>query len=220
MTLPTVAIFPVRVPQHFVTPTDREGDGIDMSWEGKPCPCQVAPFKPAWGGGFDAGRVREGKSLAHRAIDIMGAQGLEIRSIGPGRVAKTWVPGAGRVEPGAGTSPKGGNFVVIDETQPDGSIWRWYYAHLEDKPLVSPGEPILTGQLLGFLGRTGNAVKVCKDGTRYGCPHLHLALTGMNAKALKAATARGLKVQGGKVDSVPLLKPLFEAGGWGPVHAS
>jgi murein DD-endopeptidase MepM/ murein hydrolase activator NlpD len=210
---PTIQAFPVYVPPEF-TPKDPEGDGVDMSWKGEPCPCQAAPFKPAWGGGFDAGRVRDGKTLAHRAIDIMGAQGLHIVSIGAGVVASTWRPGPGRVEPGVGHSPKGGNYVVIDETLPDGSQWRWYYAHLMDTPRVVVGQRVKPGTLLGYLGRTGNAVKRRKDGTLYGCPHLHLALTGLNAKALATARQRGLKVEGSKVDSVPLLRPLYDAGGW------
>jgi murein DD-endopeptidase MepM/ murein hydrolase activator NlpD len=211
--LPTVKQFPVIVPPSF-KPRDPERDGTDMSWDRKPCPCQVAPFKPAWGGGFDAGRVREGVSLAHRAIDIMGAQGLEIRSIGPGIVPETWKPGPGRVEPGAGRSPKGGNYILVDETRMDGSKWRWYYAHLLEAPLYGPGDEIEAGTLLGFLGRTGNAIKKRKDGSYYGCPHLHLALTGLNAKALNSAKSEGLKVAGSKVDSVPLLKPLFDSGAW------
>jgi hypothetical protein len=95
MSLPTVAFFPVVVPPGF-KPVDPENDGTDISWKGEPCPCQSGDYRPAWGGGFDAGRVREGKALAHRAIDIMGAQGCEIRSIGPGRVARDWRPGPGR----------------------------------------------------------------------------------------------------------------------------
>lgn len=213
MTLPNILNFPVIVPPNF-TPADTQRDGVDMSWEGKPCPCQAAPFKPAWGGGFNAGRVREGKSLAHRAIDIMGAEGLEIRSIGPGHVAKLWNPGPGRTEPGSGHSLKGGNYVVVDERMPTGEIYRWYYAHLMETPKVLPGEPVKAGTLLGHLGRTGNAIKRRKDGTYYGCPHLHLALTGMNAKAMQAARKAGLETNGNKIDSVPLLKPLFDAGAW------
>lgn len=211
--LPTIHSFPVQVSPHFV-PQDPEGDGADLSWKGEPCPCQSAPYRPAWGGGFDAGRVRDGKTLAHRAIDIMGAQGLEIHSIGPGVVPATWRPGPGRVAPGAGHSDKGGYYVVVDETLPSGAKWRWYYAHMLEAPFVNPGDTVQPGEVLGFLGRTGNAIKRRKDGSFYGCPHLHLALTGLNALALNHAKRQGLKVQGDKVDSVPLLKPLFDAGKW------
>jgi murein DD-endopeptidase MepM/ murein hydrolase activator NlpD len=103
---------------------------------------------------------------------------------------------------------------VIDETTLDGSEWRWYYAHLAFAPLVRPGDMVVAGQIIGYLGRTGNAIKRAKDGSFYGCPHLHLALTGSNDKALRSAREKGLKVAGGKVDSVPLLRPLFDAGKW------
>jgi len=45
---------------------------------------------------------------------------------------------------------------------------RYWYAHLRDRPLVSAGSTVATGQPLGFLGASGNA-----DG---GTPHLHLGI--------------------------------------------
>lgn len=203
MTLPIVETFPVRVPLGF-TPRDPDGDGTDMKSDRTPCPCTSSPFAWRWGGGFRAGRIREGRRLDHAAIDIMGPQGADIRSIGPGRVALTWRPGAGRVDPGAGWSAKGGHYVVID----DAAGWRWYYAHLEATPLVRAGDAVEAGQLIGFLGRTGNAVRKRRDGSRYGCPHLHLSLTAPSAKLAAYAKAHGLDVQGRKVDSVPLLRTL------------
>lgn len=45
---------------------------------------------------------------------------------------------------------------------------RYWYAHLRDRPLVSAGLNVVTGQPLGFLGRSGNA-----DG---GEAHLHIGI--------------------------------------------
>lgn len=203
MTLPIVTHFPVVVPAGF-TPRDPDNDGTDMNWKREPCPCTKAPHAWRWGGGFRAGRFKEGKRLDHCAIDVMGPQGADIRSIGPGRVVLAWRPGPGRVEPGAGFSPKGGHYVLVD----DANGWRWYYAHLEATPLVRAGDVVEGGQLLGYLGRTGNAMKVRKDGSRYGCPHLHLSLTAPSSSAAAAAKAKGYDVHRLKVDSVPMLRAL------------
>lgn len=211
--LPIIECFPVQIPASF-QPTDSEHDGVDQNSSGKKCPGQSGDFKPSWGGGMRAGRVRtqpDGtrKTLLHCAIDIMAAEGAEVRAIGPGKVARTWKPGANRIDPGAGWSDKGGNYVVLEQ-----GGWRWYFAHLRDKPLVRPGDAIEAGQLLGYLGRTGNAVRKRRDGTRYGCPHLHLSLTATELRLRAVARSHGIEVIGNKADPAPLLKPLFDAGGW------
>jgi murein DD-endopeptidase MepM/ murein hydrolase activator NlpD len=206
-----IAHFPVQIPAGFA-PSDSEGDGIDKNSSGKVCPGYSPDdgYRPRWGGGMRAKR----REHFHAAVDIMASEGAEIRSIGAGVVAVTWVPGAGRRDPGAGTSTKGGNYVVIETA--DG--WRWYYAHLRDVPFVRPGQTVVAGQLLGYCGRTGNAVRTVRrrDGSsyRYGCPHLHLSLHALREHRLIAARAAGLDVIGRKVDPVALLKPLYDAGGW------
>jgi murein DD-endopeptidase MepM/ murein hydrolase activator NlpD len=204
-----LAAFPVQIPPGFA-PSDSEGDGVDKNSAGKTCPGYDPPYRPRWGGGM---RAKRGEHF-HAALDIMAAEGADVRSIGAGVVAVTWVPGAGRRDPGAGTSVKGGNYVVVETA--DG--WRWYYAHLRDAPLVRPGQTVAAGELLGYLGRTGNAVRTVRrrDGTsyRYGCPHLHLACTALNAANASRAAAAGIDVIGRKVDPLALLRPLYDAGGW------
>ena len=56
-----------------------------------------------------------------------------------------------------------GNFVAIHtpDTQYD-----YFYAHLRDRPLVREGQKVTTGQVVGYVGDTGDAV---------GC-HLHFEL--------------------------------------------
>jgi murein DD-endopeptidase MepM/ murein hydrolase activator NlpD len=44
---------------------------------------------------------------------------------------------------------------------------RFFYAHLADiAPQLQPGSPVVTGQVLGWVGRTGDAQR--------SVPHLHL----------------------------------------------
>jgi murein DD-endopeptidase MepM/ murein hydrolase activator NlpD len=208
-------VFPVTIPFGFI-PSDLDEDGLDKNPAGKVCPGQdpADGFRPRWGGGFRAKRVRDGKALNHAAVDIMAAEGAHTVAIQDGVIALSWKPGPGRLEPGAGASPKGGNYVVLDTY--DG--WRWYYAHLRDIPFVVPGQRVKAGDLLGFVGRTGNAVRRVrrKDGSSYlyGCPHLHLSLTALTSDNVRQARHKGLDVLGMKVDPVPVLKPLYDAGGW------
>ena len=59
-------------------------------------------------------------------------------------------------------------------------VWVWspfrgvrtYYAHL-DRHAVSPGERVHAGDVLGYVGNTGNA--------RGGPPHLHFGVYAMGA---------------------------------------
>jgi murein DD-endopeptidase MepM/ murein hydrolase activator NlpD len=64
---------------------------------------------------------------------------------------------------GAGSGGAAGNFVAIHG---DGSNYDNFYAHLRDLPLVHVGQRVYTGQLIGFVGQTGDAT-VC---------HLHFEL--------------------------------------------
>lgn len=221
---PIVMAFPVQIPQVFV-PQDPEGDGLDVNSTGKKCVGQDAStgFRPVWGGGFRAGRIRkdpvtgESRRLDHLAIDIMAGQGADVRAIGPGSVPKTVNFGNGP-QPGAGSSTKGGNYIVVD----DARGWRWYFAHLLEPAFLQPGDIVVAGDLLGFVGRTGNAIRRVrrKDGSTflYGCPHLHLSLTrpaSVPSSAVKHPTT-GARVdqQGRKVDIVPFLQELYTKGGW------
>ena len=50
-----------------------------------------------------------------------------------------------------------GNYVVIDHgSGPDGHAWRTLYAHMESLT-VQAGQTVVQGQLLGYVGHTGNA---------------------------------------------------------------
>lgn len=196
---PIVECFPVQIPEGF-KPTDVDGDGDDRGSSGKVCPGYDAAraYRPTWGGGFDA--PRGPKQLAHRAIDIMAAEGAHVVAPGPCVVT--------RVE----LTPNGGNCLYLRD--PNG--WTWYMGHLRDVPLVVVGEQLAAGAHLGYVGRTGNAVRITAQGRR-GCPHLHASLEVPRGLRLGARVLGpdGVPVarRGEKVDIVPFLQPFY-ADGW------
>jgi murein DD-endopeptidase MepM/ murein hydrolase activator NlpD len=63
--------------------------------------------------------------------------------------------------PAALTCPEVTPPVPLDETRRSLYI---LYAHLQEKPAFQPGDPVECGQLIGYIGQSGNALN----------PHLHL----------------------------------------------
>jgi murein DD-endopeptidase MepM/ murein hydrolase activator NlpD len=90
----------------------------------------------------------------HEATDIMAPRGTPVLAIGDGRVAKLFY------------SRFGGNTLYeFDPLQ----IYCYYYAHLDRyAPGTHEGMVVHKGDVLGFVGSTGNAVP--------DAPHLHLAI--------------------------------------------
>ncbi len=103
--------------------------------------------------------------------------------------------GAEIVAPCAGTiqdvleTPKGGHCLYLRSE--DGHVF--YFAHLHSKPVVEKGDSVEAGQLLGLLGRTGNATRTRRNGSKYGCAHAHISLTSP---------------RGRKIDPVPFFRGL------------
>jgi murein DD-endopeptidase MepM/ murein hydrolase activator NlpD len=197
---PRVEVFPVQIPEGFA-PSDHDGDGTDLGPTGKECPGYdlLSGFRPRWGGGFDA--PRGPLKLAHRAIDIMAAEGAHV------------VAPSACVVHGGGVTAKGGHHIYLRD--PEG--WIWYFAHLRD-PLAAHlvmGAHVAAGELVGLVGRTGNAVRRTKEGLR-GCPHLHLSLTARRYLAGTLAGPDGdpVRYSGKKVDAVPFLRPAYVGEGW------
>lgn len=83
--------------------------------------------------------------------DLMAARGMPILAMIGGTVTSV------------GSTGPGGNNVIISGT--DGL--EYYYAHMDAPPPVRQGDKVTTGQRIGAVGETGNAV-----GTGY---HLHIA---------------------------------------------
>ena len=90
----------------------------------------------------------------HEATDIMAPRGTPVLAIGDGTVTKLFY------------SRSGGNTVYeFDPLQ----IYCYYYAHLDRyAPGTREGMAVYRGDLLGYVGSTGNASP--------DAPHLHLAI--------------------------------------------
>ena len=95
-----------------------------------------------------------GEGRVHDAIDIMAARGTPVIAAGDGKVVKLF------------TSKQGG--LTVYEFDPS-SAYAYYYAHLDSyAPGVIEGKPLRRGELVGYVGSTGNASP--------DAPHLHFAI--------------------------------------------
>jgi peptidoglycan LD-endopeptidase LytH len=90
----------------------------------------------------------------HDAIDIMAPRGTEVLAADDGTIAKLF------------TSKDGGLTIYqFDPTQ----TFSYYYAHLDRYVSgLAEHQTIRRGQLLGYVGSTGNAAE--------NAPHLHFAI--------------------------------------------
>jgi murein DD-endopeptidase MepM/ murein hydrolase activator NlpD len=120
-----------------------------------------------YGQGFGAAR----SGHVHEGQDVMAACGLPLVATQAGTVKF------------AGTQALAGNYVVL--TAADRSA-DYVYMHLRDPALVKKGASVVTGQPIGFVGRTGDAT---------AC-HLHFELW----------PAPGWYTGGAAVDPLPSLK--------------
>ena len=97
---------------------------------------------------------RGGGSRPHEALDIMAPTGTPVLAVEDGRVAKLF------------TSDAGG--LTIYQFDPSGAV-AYYYAHLDRyAPGLAENGAIRRGQVLGYVGATGNADPQA--------PHLHFAI--------------------------------------------
>lgn len=168
--------FPVKIPKNFMPRRIVFRQGIK-------CKGQEAPFKPKSGGGMKAPRGPERRP--HNAWDIMACVGALVCAVDDGQVMTTWRYD-GRNIPGVAKTPKGGWIVRIQH-----SWGTSYYAHMDEEPLVRPGQRVKAGEHIGYVGDSGNA--------QGGCPHLHLGFQDRHGHAL---------------DPVEMLKGLFASGDW------
>jgi murein DD-endopeptidase MepM/ murein hydrolase activator NlpD len=91
---------------------------------------------------------------SHDAIDIMAPRGTEVRASDDGTIAKLFTSIAG-----------GLTIYEFDPTQ----TFSYYYAHLDRYASgLSEHQAVTRGQLLGYVGSTGNASA--------SAPHLHFAI--------------------------------------------
>lgn len=100
------------------------------------------------------GDPRDNGLRAHHGTDIPAAPQTPVLAAAPGRVEKLWISAAG------------GTTVYVRSPKRQ---WIYYYAHLAGyAPGLHEGQIVRTGDLLGYVGDTGNAGA--------GNYHLHFGL--------------------------------------------
>lgn len=119
---------------------------------------------------------RGGGTRQHQALDLMAPRGTPIRSAASGRLLKLFSSAAGGLMVYAADSSE--RFILM-------------YAHLDRyAPDMREGMPLARGQVIGYVGSTGNASPTA--------PHLHFAV------ARSADVKRWSK--GTAIDPVPVLQ--------------
>jgi murein DD-endopeptidase MepM/ murein hydrolase activator NlpD len=100
------------------------------------------------------GERREGGARGHEAVDILAPRGTPVRAVEDGTVEKLFF------------SKQGG--ITVYQFDPS-ERFCYYYAHLDRyAPGLREKQKISRGDLLGFVGTTGNAPA--------NTPHLHFAI--------------------------------------------
>ncbi len=119
-------------------PTPTVGDGAGY------CPVQGPnSFSDTWGAARSGGRY-------HKGVDIMAARGTPVVAVYDGSIYRF------------STSSLGGYTIYYQDNS--GNIY--YYAHLDGYAAgAAAGVPMAAGELLGYVGNTGNAA--------WTAPHLH-----------------------------------------------
>jgi murein DD-endopeptidase MepM/ murein hydrolase activator NlpD len=98
--------------------------------------------------------AERGGNRRHEAMDIMAPRGTPVLASVTGRVVKLFTSAAG-----------GLTIYQFDEDEE----YCYYYAHLDSyAPDLTEGQVVARGQIIGFVGTTGNAPP--------GAPHLHFAI--------------------------------------------
>jgi murein DD-endopeptidase MepM/ murein hydrolase activator NlpD len=194
---------------HFAVPGVAPGSVQSVDWDGtiagvaQPDGRYVFQVAAAIGGGVGARAAqvsapaprRESFWLVHDVFPIVGphtyGQGFGVQRTGHTHEGQDVMADCGlplvATQSGtvkfAGTQALAGNYVVISAA--DGSA-DYVYMHLRDPALVKKGAPVVTGQPIGFVGRTGDAT---------AC-HLHFEMW----------PAPGWYTGGSPVDPLPSLK--------------
>ena len=92
--------------------------------------------------------------VPHEALDILAPRGTPVVAVEEGRIAKLF-----RSKPGG---------LTIYQFDPSEKL-AYYYAHLDHyAPGLKEGDKVKRGQVIGFVGSTGNA--------RSDAPHLHFTV--------------------------------------------
>jgi len=96
----------------------------------------------------------------HEALDILAPRGTPVVAVEDGTIAKLF------------NSKAGG--ITVYQFDP-GQEYSYYYAHLDRyADGIKEGMPVRRGQVLGYVGTSGNAPK--------DTPHLHFAIFRLTAE--------------------------------------
>lgn len=149
--LPGVTVPPIKdVPMTSgVEPMPADADGLGMPVAG----VLSSQLSDTYG-------QARGSERQHEALDIMAARGTEVRAVADGKLVKLF------------TSKPGGLTVYQFDAR---EKYAYYYAHLDRyAPEVKEGQALKRGDLVGYVGSTGNADPAA--------PHLHFAIFELNAE--------------------------------------
>ena len=103
---------------------------------------------------------KRGEGRRHEAIDILASRNTPVLAVEDGTIARLF------------TSKAGG--LTVYQFDPSAN-YAYYYAHLERyAPGLTDGDRIRRGQVLGYVGTSGNAPP--------DTPHLHFAIFKLNDK--------------------------------------
>ncbi len=116
-------------------------------------------------------RITQSYSSGHTGIDIgavtAGVEGDPIYAFCSGKVKRVFNWNASQ---GTSGNASMGNCVFIQSANPKpsngGSYLRTIYMHMQSAPLVSVGQYVTKGQIIGYMGNTGNS----------SVAHLHFAM--------------------------------------------
>jgi peptidoglycan LD-endopeptidase LytH len=98
----------------------------------------------------------------HEAIDILEPRGTPVRAVVPGTIRKLFL-----------SKPGGNTIYEFDEM----GVYCYYYAHLDRyADGLREGMPVESGDIIGFVGSTGNADA--------NAPHLHFAVFELGPEKL------------------------------------
>jgi murein DD-endopeptidase MepM/ murein hydrolase activator NlpD len=96
-----------------------------------------------------------GQGRSHEALDIMAPRGTPVRAVEDGTITKLF-------------ESRGGGGLTIYQFDPS-ETFCYYYAHLDRyAPGIREGQPVHRGQVIGYVGSTGNASPEA--------PHLHFTI--------------------------------------------
>jgi murein DD-endopeptidase MepM/ murein hydrolase activator NlpD len=123
-------------------PSPASSNGVSLAAKPVGGPCD---FRDTWQSDRGDGRV-------HIGTDIIAREGTPLYAVATGRITKIYTPA---------TDARAGNGIRI--TMSDGTYF--FYGHMSAfAPNIGVGTQVSAGQLVGYVGKTGNA----------GVAHLHL----------------------------------------------